>query len=143
VCRDAAREPLLLITSLSERPAVVIDVYRMRMQIDQTFRDLKSHRYGWSTRHIRSAHRQRVDVLFLVAALAAVAMHLLGLTIRGGVLARGLQANTERRRNVFSTFFLGRLVLQENLESKLSTQALRVAIKDLIDRLPSVERLPA
>ena len=143
VCREAAREPLLLITSLSERPPAVIGIYRMRMQIEQTFRDLKSYRYGWSTRHIRAAHPQRIDVLLLVAALAAVAMHLLGLTIRGGVLARGFQANTERIRNVFSTFFLGRLVLKERLEAKLSIRALRAAFKDLVTRLPSVERVPA
>ncbi|HEX6276008.1 MAG TPA: IS4 family transposase [Polyangiaceae bacterium] len=142
VSRDAAREPLLLVTSLSEPPAIVVAVYRLRMQIEQTFRDLKSYRYGWSTRHIRTAHRQRIDVLLLVAALAAVAMHLLGLTIRGGVLARGLQANTERRRNVFSTFFLGRLALHENLEAKLPHRTLRAAIRDLITRLPSVERMP-
>jgi hypothetical protein len=143
VSRDAAREPLLLITSLADAARVVVVIYQMRMQIEETFRDLKSYRYGWSTRHIRTTDPQRVDVLLLVGALAAVAMHLLGLTIRGGVLARGLQANTERRRNVFSTFFLGRLALQENLEAKLPARALRAAIKDLIARLPSVERIPA
>jgi len=143
VCRDAAREPLLLITSLADAARVVVDIYKMRMQIEETFRDLKSYRYGWSTRHIRTKDRHRVDVLLLVGALAAVAMHLLGLTIRGGVFARGLQANTERRRNVFSTFFLGRLALQENLEAKLPVRALRAAIKDLIARLQSVERIPA
>jgi hypothetical protein len=143
VCRDAAREPLLLITSLTDRPAVIIGVYRMRMQIEQTFRDLKSYRYGWSSRHLRSRHPQRIDVLFLVAALAAVAMHLLGLTIRGGVLARGLQANTERSRNVFSTFFLGRLALHESLEAKLNIRALRASINALVARVPSVERILA
>jgi hypothetical protein len=142
VSRAAAREPLLLITSLSCRPTLVIGIYRMRMQIEQTFRDLKSHRYGWSTRHIRTADAQRVDVLLVVAALAAIAMHLLGLTIRGGVLARGLQANTERSRSVFSTFYLGRLVLHEKLDAKLPIRALRSAIEDLIARLPSVERMP-
>ena len=143
VSRDAAREPLLLITSLSDSPDVIVDIYRMRMQIEQTFRDLKSYRYGWSTRHIRSANARRIDVLLLVGALAAIVMHLLGLSIRGGLLARGLQANTERRRSVFSTFFLGRLVLREDLERKLTARTLTAAFKDLISRPPSVERLAA
>lgn len=142
-CRDAAREPLLLITSLSQRPRIVVDIYRMRMQIEQTFRDLKSYRYGWSTRHIRTTQAGRIDVLLLVAALAAVAMHLLGLTVRGRALARGLQPNTERRRNVFSTFFLGKLVLQQELESKLPRAALRSAMNDLAARIPCVERMIA
>jgi hypothetical protein len=141
VARDGAREPLLLITSLSAAPPVVVDIYRMRMQIEQTFRDLKSHRYGWSTRHIRTADQRRMDVLLVIAAIAAIAMHLLGLTIRGGVLARGLQANTERRRSVFSTFFLGRLALHEKLEEKLPARALHSAVKDLLARLQSVERI--
>lgn len=140
ISRAAAREPLFLVTSLSDTPRVVVATYRTRMQIEQTFRDLKSHRYGWSTRHIRSACPKRVDLLLLVGALAAVAMHLLGLTLRGHALARGLQANTERRRNVFSTFFLGRLALHEDLEAKLSPRALRRAIDDLIRRVPSVGR---
>ena len=140
-CRDAAREPLLLITSLSDAPSVVVDIYQMRMQIEETFRDLKSHRYGWSTRHIRSANRGRVDVLYLIAALAAVAMHLLGLTIRGGLLARGLQANTERRRNVFSTFFLGKLAIKQNLDATIPARALRASLKRLISGLRSVDRM--
>jgi hypothetical protein len=140
-CRDAAREPLLLITSLTDVPAIVVEIYRMRMQIEQTFRDLKSYRYGWSTRLIRTAHAARMDVLLLVGALAAVVMHLLGLSIRGGSLARGLQANTERRRNVFSTFFLGRLVIKERLERHLGAPALAAALKRLIERPPSVERV--
>jgi hypothetical protein len=143
VCRDAAREPLLLLTSLSEVPVVVVDIYRMRMQIEQTFRDLKSHRYGWSTRHIRTAHSRRIDLLLLVAAIAAIAMHVIGLTIRDSSLARGLQANTERKRNVFSTFFLGRLALRQRLEARLLTRSLRAALRELTSSLPSVERIPA
>lgn len=141
VSRDAAREPLLLVTSLSDVPQVVVDIYRMRMQIEQTFRDLKSYRYGWSTRLIRTAHAKRMDLLLLVGALAAVVMHALGLAIRGHRLARGLQANTERSRSVFSTFFLGKLVVKERLEGELSIATLASALRELLSRPPSVERI--
>jgi hypothetical protein len=143
VARDSAREPLLLVTSLTGLPQVIVDIYRMRMQIEQTFRDLKSHRYGWSTRHIRTTDARRMDLLLLVGALAAIVMHLLGLAIRGGRVASGLQANTERRRNVFSTFFLGKLVVNENLDHELSTRALVAALRALLARPPSVERIAA
>jgi hypothetical protein len=142
-CRAAAREPLMLITSLPDAPRAIVDIYRLRMQIEETFRDLKSHRYGWSTRHIRTADRRRVDLLLLIGALAAVAMHLLGISIRGGRIARGLQANTERNRNVFSSFFLGRLVLEQNLEAALSTRSLRNALTQLLSAIPSAERFAA
>jgi hypothetical protein len=52
-------------------------MYSMRMQIEETFRDLKRHRYGWSLEHVRCRTAARIDVLLLIAALAAVAMHII------------------------------------------------------------------
>ena len=142
-CRAAAREPLMLVTSLSDRPRAVVDIYRLRMQVEETFRDLKSHRYGWSTRHIRTSSSCRFDLLLLIGALAAVAMHLIGVSIRGRRIAHGLQANTERRRKVFSSFFLGRLVITQNLEAALPEQTLRTKLGSLVLAIPSVERIAA
>jgi hypothetical protein len=142
-CRAAAREPLLLITSLADPARIVVDIYRMRMQIEQTFRDLKSYRYGWSTRHIRTTRPERFDVLLLIAAIAAIAMHLVGLAIRGSALARGLQANTERRRNVFSTFYLGKLAFSEGLDARIPARSFRAALASLFATIPSLERLRA
>lgn len=141
--RDAAREPLFLITSLGDAPRIVVDIYRMRMQIEQTFRDLKSHRYGWSTKLIRTKTQSRMDVMLLVAAIAAMAMHLVGLSIRHSKIAHGFQANTERRRAVFSTFFLGKLALHEGIEKRLPECVFRTAMRTLIATLRSVERLTA
>jgi hypothetical protein len=79
---DAAREPLLLATSLSDSSSAVVDMYSMRMQIEETFRDLKSYRYGWSLEDIRCRTAERIDVILLIAALAAVATHVVGLAAR-------------------------------------------------------------
>jgi hypothetical protein len=45
-----AKEPLLLVTSLTCAAYKVVTTYATRMQIEESFRDLKSHRYGcaWS-----------------------------------------------------------------------------------------------
>ena len=142
-CRAAAREPLMLVSSLSDRPRAVVDIYRLRMQVEETFRDLKSHRYGWSTRHIRTSSARRFELLLLIGALAAVVMHLIGISIRRRRIARGLQANTERRRKVFSSFFLGRLVITQNLEAALSAQTLRKKLASLVLAIPSIERIAA
>jgi hypothetical protein len=141
-CQAAAREPLLLITSLTDAPRVVVAIYQKRMQIEQTFRDLKSHRYGWSTRHIRTARAPRMDVMLLVAAIAAVVMHIVGLTIRRGRLARGFQVNTQRKHSVLSTFFLGKLTFKERLEDQLPIRSLRASVRELLAMLQSVERIP-
>jgi hypothetical protein len=127
----AAREPLLLVTSLHERAADIVSIYDVRMQIEQTFRDLKSHRYGWSLEDVRCRSTSRVDVLLMIAALAAVVLHLVGLAARWRKLDHALQANTERRRPVFSTFFLGRLVVRRGLHNTIPSALLRQALTSM------------
>jgi hypothetical protein len=128
---DAAREPLLLATSLNDRSVAVIHMYSMRMQIEETFRDLKSHRYGWSLEDVRCRTAARIDVLLLIAALAAVAMHIIGLAARQMDLGRTLQANTERKRTVFSTFFLAKLVIRRRVQVSISASKLHAALGQL------------
>jgi hypothetical protein len=124
----AAREPLLLATSLSARPNLIVATYRARMQIEETFRDFKSHRFGWSLEDVRCRTTARVEVLLLVAALATIAMHMLGFAARRLKLDRGLQANTERKRHVFSTFFLAKLLIRRDLQARIPDQLLRIAL---------------
>lgn len=124
----AAREPLLLVTSLGIQAKAVVAIYRQRMQIEETFRDLKSHRYGWSLEDMRCRTPPRIDVLLLIAALATIAMHMVGLAARQHNLDRSLQANTQRKRAVFSTFFLAKLVVRRGLHANLPDQPLRSAL---------------
>jgi hypothetical protein len=128
---DAAREPLLLVTSLRDPAADIVNIYGKRMQIEETFRDLKSHRYGWSLEDVRCKSTRRVDVLLLIAAFGAVALHTTGLAARRQKLNRGLQANTERKRHVFSTFFLGKLVMRRGLYKTIPGSLLHQALAHL------------
>lgn len=127
----AAREPLLLVTSLTAQTKVIVAIYRTRMQIEETFRDFKSHRYGWSLEDMRCRTPARVDVLLLIAALATVAMHMVGLAARKQQIDRGLQANTQRKRPVFSTFFLAKLVVPRGLHAMISAHSLLVALAQI------------
>jgi hypothetical protein len=143
----AAREPWVLVTSLSDPAKAVAEAYGMRMQVEETFRDLKSHRFGWSAEDIRSREPKRIDVLLLVAAFASVAMHVVGLAAADRKLQFQFQANTERRRSVFSSFFLAKLVLARNRARDLSPLLLRSAFQHLLRLLaafsPDPPRLPA
>lgn len=127
----AAREPLLLVTSLTEPAKLIVAMYSNRMQIEETFRDFKSHRYGWSLEDVRCRNPARVDVLLLIASFATIAMHLIGLAAFQCRIHRRLQANTERRRRVFSTVFLARLVIRNSLHSAISHNHLRDALEHL------------
>jgi hypothetical protein len=70
-------------------------------------------------------------VLLLIAALGTVAMHMVGLAARRCKLDRGLQANTERKRAVFSTFFLAKLVIARRLLAMISDRLLLLALAQI------------
>lgn len=105
--RQAAHDPWLLATSVNDlTPAAIVDVYATRMQIEEMFRDAKNHRFGWSLRHVRSADHRRLQVLLMLAAVATLAVTLVGFSAEQHGAHRGYQANTVRNR-VLSFFVLG------------------------------------
>lgn len=112
--RRLHRAPWLLATSLPHGPGSarrVKQLYAQRMQIEETFRDAKSHRWGFALRYARSRSVARLEVLVFLTALAQLVFWLLGLAARSLNLARHFQANTERKRHVLSVPFLGRQIL--------------------------------
>lgn len=130
--RAAAREPWVLATSLADSTRAVADTYGSRMQIEETFRDLKSHRYGWSAEDIRSKNAGRIDVLLLIGAFAAIAMHVVGLAAADNRLHHAFQANTVRNRRVFSTFFLGKLTIIQGYHRRLSRSSVLASYLQLM-----------
>ncbi len=110
--RRAAREPWLLATSLKlDSSARIIALYETRMQIEETFRDVKDPRFGWALGLSGSRNFRRCNVLLLIASLALLAALLLGAAASDIDLQRRFQANTVRRRRVLSLFTLGRCLL--------------------------------
>lgn len=117
---QSAKEPLVLATSLKLPAREVIHLYRRRMQIEESFRDLKSHRHGWCLEDVGCRCPKRIDVLLLIGALANVATCALGIAAETGNLHHQFQANTTRSRRVLSRFTLGRRVIAKQLEPPLS-----------------------
>jgi len=71
-CAAREREPWLIVASpglvhMSARQLVTL--YGRRMQIESSFRDLKSHRYGHAFEDSLTRKRRRLDILLLVNAL--------------------------------------------------------------------------
>lgn len=111
------REPWLLATSLRGRRKLARDVvklYRLRMQIEEAFRDLKSTRFGLSLELHRTYQVQRLQVLLLIATLALVVAWLLGKAMELTGQHRHYQANTVRSRTVLSTIFIGLRVIDDH-----------------------------
>ena len=112
------REPWLLVSNLPPRRGLekrIVAIYRDRMAIEEAFRDLKAYRHGFALRHNLGRDPKRVANLLLIAALATWVVWLTGVIGIRRNLDRGLQANTEKRRRVLSTFFIGIRLLRQRL----------------------------
>jgi hypothetical protein len=78
--RKRAREPWLLATSLpvTQRTAARITAaYAQRMQIEEAFRDLKSHRYGMGFEDSLTRRAERLTILLMLHTLAMLAAWLM------------------------------------------------------------------
>jgi hypothetical protein len=112
VYRAGGRDPWLLATSLTDVTAEqVVSAYALRMKIEETFRDAKNHRFGWSLRHVRCYSPHRMANLLLLTTLAIIAVTVLGFEAERHQLHRHYQANTVKHR-VLSFFVLGLAVLR-------------------------------
>jgi hypothetical protein len=119
--RESGRDPWLLATSLRDvTPEGIVATYALRMKIEETFRDTKNHRFGWSLRHVRCTTADRLTILMLVSSLAFLGVVLLGFLAEQRGLHRAYQANTVHRR-VLSFFVLGCALLRRGDQRQVLT----------------------
>ena len=113
--RRSYAQPWLLAASHDLRALgaeAIVAMYAKRMTIEESFRDLKSHRLGFAARYARSRDMQRIQVLLLIAALACFVTWLAGMVAMTRQWSARFQANTERRRPVLSIGFIGWRILK-------------------------------
>lgn len=109
-CARRSKDPWLLVTSLPIRHGLakrVTKIYRMRMQIEEGFRDMKSPRSGQGYSHNLSRNIARVRNLVLLTTLTAMVAILIGWTVRFTGQHKQYQANTTLHRKVLSYHYLG------------------------------------
>jgi len=120
------REPWLIVASpqlahLSARQLVTL--YTRRMQIELSFRDLKSHRYGQGFEDSLTRSGPRIEILLLVNALAAFASWLAGMACEATGIAHWLSpARSIRKR--YSTLRVGREALVRQWPMERTSQCL-------------------
>jgi hypothetical protein len=129
--RQAALDPWLLATSLSSGDAAyIVSLYARRMQIEETFRDAKNHRFGWCLSDARTSTPQRTLMLLLLAIFAMTIATLVGLRAEAAGAHRAYQANTAQQR-VLSLFVLGCAMLQRSDYRFVYLAALKAALSKI------------
>jgi hypothetical protein len=126
---SAQREPWLLATSLPvgiNLAKKVVAIYRMRMSIEEGFRDLKSHRYGLGLTYHRTHSVDRLQVLLLIANLAMMVILLLGMAAVLKGIQYQFQANSVRYKRVLSVIFIGLKMIREQ-RNQLTERDIRKA----------------
>jgi len=138
--RKRAMEPWLLATSLADAtPNKIVGIYGLRMQIEETFRDTKNHRFGWSFEDSRSTTCERILVLLLIAVLGMLAVTLLGQAAEHRRDHLAYQANrTRRKRRVLSLFFLGKNIIGAGDTGRYSLSELRGSLAEIKLKIPGM-----
>jgi hypothetical protein len=80
------------------------------MQIEEGFRDTKSHHYGLDLTRESRIQPERKANLLLIAALILFALWLVGLSLKGSTTEQQLRVNSNPKHSPYSVIFLGRIV---------------------------------
>ena len=114
--REAAKEPWVLATNLSQeyKGSDVIKYYEKRMQIEESFRDLKSKQFGLAARNVRTKCIHRWGVKILLAAIVQITYWIIGIIGHSQGMQKIFQVNTVKDRKVFSYFTLGKLIIEHD-----------------------------
>lgn len=131
---EREKEPWLLATSLpvtSTMAKKVVKLYSARMQIEESFRDIKSYRFGAGLELNLTRDQQRLQILMLIGMLATLVLWLLGTVVMMSGEARYYQANTEKKRRVLSVLFIG-LRVSSDKRFSLNASQLEEAYQSLV-----------
>lgn len=79
-------------------------IYATRVQIEESFRDLKT---GLKMNDCGSRNSPRLQVLLLIALVAQYLLFLLGLAVKASGKHRRYQVNSIKNRHVLSNQFIG------------------------------------
>ena len=129
----SAKEPWLIGTSLkvsnNKDAKRIIKIYEKRMQIEEEFRDTKSHRFGFGLRYSLSAIGKRLEVLLLIGTLTTFVCWLISLSAHQKKRQLDYQSNSIKTGGVLSIVFLAcRLVYRGEVFKK---KELLISLKQL------------
>jgi hypothetical protein len=105
-------EPWILATDLKWGWKRIVGVYRLRMLIEELFRDEKNLRFGWGLRQSQLSSPERLERLLLVLAFAYIFLLLLGIFCTDTMQQKRWSSTSSRSRPT-SAFVVARIMLPE------------------------------
>lgn len=127
VCARRESEPWLLCASPSlanTNACEIVEVYRKRMSIECTFRNLKSHQFGFAFEDSQSAGAARLQILLLIHALATFSLWLVGKLAESRKLRLAYESNNRKDRPTISLLTLGAMIYAERTLALTETSVL-------------------
>lgn len=114
--RAGAIEPWIIGTNLPPeyKANIIVRLYSKRMQIEESFRDVKSTQFGLGARYIRTTCIDRWGVKRLLAAIVQITFWVIGVIGHSQGMQKLFQSNTIKTRKVFSYFTLGQLIIEHD-----------------------------
>jgi hypothetical protein len=112
----AQEQPWLLATNLDKSLKRLCEIYALRMEEEETFRDLKSHRFGFALRYALLSTAERYERMLAVWALGTWVLYAQGLAAVRAKQHYGLSTASNKRIDL-SLVKIGHLLLRLALGS--------------------------
>lgn len=129
-----AKQPWLLISHLPAEMNTakkIVKLYRLRMQIEEGFRDTKNQQYGVGLAQAKSKSVERYDNLLLVATLTLFLLWCIGHVAVNKKYHYHLQANTVRDHMVLSKIYIAIQIINDK-RYKINMKELRLVLENLV-----------
>ncbi|OYV56874.1 MAG: hypothetical protein B7X00_00035 [Legionella sp. 21-45-4] len=111
-----SKDPWFLATSLTEEEASALEVvkyYSSRMQIEEEFRDTKSHKYGFGLSDSGTKIHIRIHVLLIINLLASIFCWIIACSAVQKKQHLDYHANSSKKLNILSAITLGKRVYKK------------------------------
>jgi hypothetical protein len=136
------REPWLLAASPNLRSlnaTTIVNIYSGRMQIEQTFRDLKDQQWGMGLRTSQTKGQQRLAALLLIGVLLTYVLWLLGIAARnaGFNVAYG---SKQKAASTLSILSLAIHWIDDSRRPRLSASHFKRALIELASMVRTYEK---
>lgn len=116
VLAKGGKDPWFLATSLTAQEASAFEIvkyYSSRMQIEEEFRDTKSHKYGFGLSDSGTKIHVRIHVLLIINLLASIFCWVIACSAVQKKQHLDYHANSSKKLNILSAITLGKRVYKK------------------------------